>query len=82
MRAHRAPEVFGQVLREVRTQRGLSQERLALESKVDRTFVSQIERGVRQPSLTTMFRLADALNVSPSALLVRVERVLERRRLS
>lgn len=79
MRAHRAPEVFGQILREVRTERGLSQERLALESKVDRTFVSQIERGVRQPSLTTVFRLADALDIAPSLLMAKVEKQLSRR---
>jgi len=78
MRVHRAPKVFGSVLREVRQQKGLSQEALALESKVDRTFVSQIERGVRQPSLSTIFRLAEALGTQPSALLARVERFVGR----
>ena len=44
-------------VRELREAKGLSQEMLALESEVDRTYVSQIERGVCNPSLRVLTRL-------------------------
>jgi len=65
---HRA---FGQVLREYRLKSSLSQEDLALEAGVDRTFVSMLERGKRQPTLGTIFRIATALGVSPATLVAR-----------
>jgi transcriptional regulator with XRE-family HTH domain len=68
---------FGTVLRKERAKVGLSQEALALAADVDRTFVSQIERGLRQPSLMTIWKLAGALEVSPSALIERTERLLK-----
>jgi transcriptional regulator with XRE-family HTH domain len=66
--------VFGRVLRERRLAAGLSQEKLALEADVDRTFVSLLERGGRQPTLSTLWRLAGALGVPPSELLAGVEK--------
>jgi transcriptional regulator with XRE-family HTH domain len=65
---------FGRVLRERRLAAGLSQERLALEAEVDRTFVSLLERGGRQPTLATLWRLAEALGVAPSELVTGVEK--------
>lgn len=64
---------FGRVLRSLRRERGLSQEALAFEAAIQRNYVSLIERGVNQPTLTMIFKLADALATSPSALLSRVE---------
>lgn len=43
---------------------GLSQEALALQAEVDRTYVSQLERGIANPSLLILHRLADVLRVS------------------
>jgi transcriptional regulator with XRE-family HTH domain len=63
-------------LREQRMARGLSQEELALSADVDRTFVSQMERGIRQPTLTTLLKLSRALDVQPSTLVARMERLL------
>lgn len=76
MRIGNTSTAFGQVLRELRHDASLSQEALALEADVDRTFVSQIERGIRQPSLATIFKLAKAVGVRPSVLIARVERAL------
>jgi transcriptional regulator with XRE-family HTH domain len=64
---------FGKVLRQQRHSVRISQEALALTADVDRTFVSQIERGVRQPTLTTLWKLAKALKVKPSTLVLGVE---------
>jgi len=76
MRTDPLLEAFGKVLREQREARGLSQEALALSASVDRTFVSQIERAIRQPTLTTLWKLARALDIQPSTLIMRVERHL------
>ena len=63
-------------MREQRNSRGISQEDLALSANVDRTFVSQMERGIRQPTITTLMKLAGALNIQPSTLIVRMEKLL------
>ena len=76
MRVEQISTVFGQVLREQRISRDLSQEQLALAADVDRTFVSQMERGIRQPTITTLIKLAGALGIQPSTLIVRMEKLL------
>lgn len=64
---------FGKVLRERRKLAGLTQEQLALEADVQRNYVSLIERGVNQPTITVIFKLAAALRCSPSLLVADVE---------
>ena len=64
---------FGEELRELRQQQGFSQENLALECELDRTFISLLERGKRQPTLETLFKLAKALNAAPSEIIAKVE---------
>lgn len=65
------PRAFGRVLRDHRKKAKLSQESLALAAGIDRTFVSLLERGQRQPTLTTVFQLASVLGVSPGTLVTR-----------
>ena len=60
---------FGQTLRKVRLSVGLSQEELAHRAGRHRTLVSTFERGIRQPSLTTVFRFAHELGIEPSQLI-------------
>ena len=67
-------EAFGRVLRTLRVERGLSQEALALEAGVQRNYVSLIERGVNQPTITTIFKLATALEMKPSQVVELVEK--------
>ena len=67
-------KAFGAVLREVRKERGISQEDLGFESGYHRTYVSLLERGIKSPSLQTIFELSRALDIPPSELLARVER--------
>jgi transcriptional regulator with XRE-family HTH domain len=62
---------FGEVLRDLRQRAGLSQEALAGAAEVDRTYVSLLERGLRQPTLETLFRLAGALGASPTTMVSR-----------
>ena len=58
-------------LKAIRRANGLAQERLALDAGVDRTVVSKIERGVTNPSLEILLRLANHLNVEVSQLLLK-----------
>jgi transcriptional regulator with XRE-family HTH domain len=60
---------FGAVVRGARKERGISQEQLAFDSDLDRSFISQVECGHKQPSLVTIFQLAKALDTSPATLL-------------
>jgi transcriptional regulator with XRE-family HTH domain len=76
MRVEQISTIFGQVLREQRISRDLSQEELALAADVDRTFVSQMERGIRQPTITTLMKLAGALGIQPSTLVIRMEKLM------
>jgi len=62
---------FGLVLRDCRKKAGLSQEALADSASVDRTYVSLLERGLRQPTLETLFSLSQALGVSAATLVSR-----------
>ena len=63
--------ILAENMRKVRQAKGLSQEALALEAEVDRTYVSQIERGVCNPSLRVLYQIASTLKV-PVADLLRV----------
>lgn len=64
---------FAQALRELREQQGLSQEELADRAGLHRTYISQVERGLKSPSLRTLERIAAALNMSASSLIHRAE---------
>jgi transcriptional regulator with XRE-family HTH domain len=65
--------IFGEVLQELRTKRGLSQEDFGFECELHRTYISLLERGKRIPSLTTIIQLAMALRVPPSEIVRSVE---------
>lgn len=67
-------KAFGQVVREIRDSRGLSQMDLYMESGLDRTFISAIERGIQSPTLKTIVRLSRALDVKPSEMMRRMEK--------
>ena len=62
-------ERFARNLREHRQRAGLSQERLGFRANLHRTEISLLERGAREPRLSTIVRLARALGVEPSDLL-------------
>ncbi|WP_175773050.1 helix-turn-helix domain-containing protein [Paraburkholderia phenazinium] len=64
---------FGRVLRRYRRAAGLTQEQLALEADVQRTYVSLMELGRNQPTITTIFKLARALHCTPSAMVSATE---------
>lgn len=64
---------FGHVLRRLRKQARLTQEQLGFEANLERNYISMLERGERQPTLTTLVRLARALSCSAAHLVALVE---------
>jgi len=60
---------LGRNVRRLRLEKAWSQERLAFECELDRTYISGIERGVRNPSISIVSRIAAALGVAPARLL-------------
>lgn len=61
--------LFGLRLRELRKQKNISQEKLALLSEIARSYLGEVERGKRNIALINIYKLAHALDVEPSELL-------------
>ena len=64
---------FGNVLRALRKKAGLTQEKLGFEAELERNFISMLERGERQPTLTTLVKLAKPLGTEASQIVALVE---------
>jgi transcriptional regulator with XRE-family HTH domain len=69
---------FGDALRGLRAEHGMSQEAVALEAGLNRGYYSGVERGVRNVSLANIVKIADALGVPASAVLARAEAIRSR----
>ena len=69
-------KIFGQVLRKFRALNKLSQEKLSQECGLDRSYISLLERGLRQPSLTTILILSKTLNTTATNMIFDVEEIL------
>ena len=64
-------QLLGVNVRHHRKLKGMSQERLALDAGMERSYVSDLERGTRNPSVRALGRLAEALGIEPQLLLER-----------
>lgn len=60
----KAQALVARNLRKIRVRRGLSQESLAVDAEVDRTYVSRLERGLENPTVAVLERLAGALSIA------------------
>jgi transcriptional regulator with XRE-family HTH domain len=56
-------------IKRIRKEQSISQERLALKADIDRSYMSQIERQLANPSIDALLRISNALEVAPSELL-------------
>lgn len=65
---------FSTVLRRLRIKKGLSQEEFGFEADLHRTYVSQLERGLKSPSLKTLSKISNVLGISLTELMALVER--------
>jgi XRE family transcriptional regulator, regulator of sulfur utilization len=69
----RVNDQLGGIVREFRQARGWSQEKLAERADLNRSYLGEIERGQATASLITVFKLADAFDIPPSALVSHCE---------
>ncbi len=72
--ADSASRAFGERMRELRAREGISQDGLAHSSGIHSTSIGRIERGGREPRLTTILKLAHGLGVEPGELVNRLDR--------
>lgn len=56
-------------IKRIRKEQGISQEKLALKANVDRSYMSEVERCLANPSIEAILKIGNALNVQPSELL-------------
>ncbi|MBE6680221.1 MAG: helix-turn-helix transcriptional regulator [Ruminococcaceae bacterium] len=66
--------IVGKVIQRIRESKKLSQEVVSGLADIGRTHWSAIERGERKPTIETFFRISDALNMRPSALMAEIEK--------
>lgn len=67
------PDLIGRIIRQNRDKKGLTQEQLSGLAGLDRTHYSKIERGLRNPTIETVFKIAYALDVQPHKLIKEIE---------
>jgi transcriptional regulator with XRE-family HTH domain len=68
-------KLFGKVLRQIREDKKMTQEKLAELAEVDRTYIWRLESGRRSPSLSMIFKLADAFKMTPGNLVDKVNKL-------
>jgi len=66
--------MFGEVLKKARERSGMTQEKLAFEADLDRTYISRLENDKMSPTLDTLLRIGSALGVPASTLVAQVEK--------
>lgn len=66
-------EIIGRVLRELRENKKLTQEQLSGLAALDRTHYSKLERGLRSPTIETVFKIAHALDIKPHEIIKLIE---------
>ena len=69
--------LIGRVIQELRMSKGLSQEVLSGLAGLDRTHYSKIERGLRSPTIETLFKIAGALEMQPHEIMTEIEQALK-----
>lgn len=67
---------FGKALKNKRKDLGLTQEELAYQAELQRNYISFLERGIYQPTITTIFKLSAALGCRPSELVTATEELV------
>lgn len=70
-------KAFAKILKKLRLEKELSQERFGYESGLHRTYVSQLERGLKSPSLHTLVRITNVLEISMSDFMALIEQELD-----
>lgn len=69
-------KLVGSTIAELRKSKGMSQEVLSGLAGLDRTHYSKIERGLRSPTIDTLFKIAHALDMAPHEVVIAIEQAL------
>lgn len=72
-------ELVGNVIRQLRKNKNLSQEVLSGLAGLDRTHYSKIERGLRTPTIDTLFKIAHALEIEPHEIIIAIEKEYDKK---
>ena len=72
--------IVGDVIARFRSEKDITQEVLSGLSDIGRTHLSAIERGTRKPTLETLYRISNALDIPMSTIVIAIEAEIERRR--
>jgi transcriptional regulator with XRE-family HTH domain len=67
-------EAFGNVIKDLRNEKDISQEKLAEKCDLHLNFISLLERGINQPSITTIFSIAKAFGLKPEELIAKISK--------
>ncbi|HEV8513027.1 MAG TPA: helix-turn-helix transcriptional regulator [Cyclobacteriaceae bacterium] len=70
-------ETFGKVIKQLREERDLSQQELADYAELDRSYISDVERGRYNPTLLTIYKLSEILKIKPQELFKEVDKLLK-----
>jgi transcriptional regulator with XRE-family HTH domain len=70
--------MMGNELRKAREQAGLTQEQLSFRASLSRPYVSRLERNLKSPTVDTLFRICDALDISAVDVIKRVDAARKR----
>lgn len=69
-------QAFGIVIKKYRLERSMSQEELAFEAGLDRTYISLLERGKRKPTINTLFSVSKVFEIEPHVIVIAIEHLL------
>ncbi len=69
-------KIIGEIIRSCRLEKGMSQEVLSGLAGLDRTHYSKIERGLRSPTIETLFKISLALDMKPHNLMIEIENAI------
>ena len=72
-------KVIGKIIKKMSENKGLTQEVLSGLAWLDRTHYSKIERGLRSPTIETLFKIADALDIEPHEIMIEIEKSVNER---
>jgi transcriptional regulator with XRE-family HTH domain len=69
---------FAETLRALREKSKVSQETLGNETELSRTYIGELERALKEPSLLTIFRICEVLGIKPSEFVAQIEKRLKK----
>ena len=69
--------IVGKIIKDKRDEKGLSQDELSKRTKIDRSYISQLERGLKNPTLFVIFQICEVLGTDPECFIADVKKEIE-----